>query len=126
MLAPSPTASQDRTPAPPPRGRAARAGVLSARHRKTAIWGWLAFVIRALFIGSAVGTKTLEHTEGSVGDSGKADKAIADAAPEYAQEMVLIQSTGAVAADPRFRAALADVQRRLEAIPDTQNFESPL
>ena len=109
-----------------PRGIATRAGVWSAKHRKTAIWGWLAFVILALLIGSSVGTKNLEHTQGSVGDSGKADQAIADAAPEYAQEMVLIESSGATAGDPRFRAAVADVQRRLTAIPDTQNFESPL
>src|SRR5262245_41922655 len=108
------------------RGLASRAGVWSAQHRKLAIWGWLAFVVVALGIGGAVGTKTLEHTEGSVGDSGRADQAIADAAPEYAQELVLIQSSGTTAADPRFRAVVRDVQRRLEAIPDTQNFESPL
>ncbi len=109
-----------------PRGLASRAGVWSACHRKTAIWGWLAFVVLAMFIGGAVGTKTLEHTEGGVGESGRADQAIADAGPEYAQEMVLIQSDGATADQPRFHAVVADVQRRLEAIPDTQNFESPL
>ena len=32
-------------------------------------------------------------TEGSVGESGRADQTIADAAPEHAQEMVLIQSS---------------------------------
>jgi RND superfamily putative drug exporter len=118
--------AEDLTDARTPRGLASRAGVWSARHRKTAIWGWLAFVILALMIGNAVGTRTLEHTEGSVGESGRADQAIADAAPEYAQEMVLIQSSTATASDPAFRAALADVQRRLQALPDTQNFESPL
>src|SRR5689334_321391 len=109
-----PQASEDLTAGRSPRGLAARAGVWSSQHRKIAIWGWLAFVLLAMFIGGAVGTRTLEHTEGSVGDSGKADQAIADAAPEYAQEMVLIQSTDATAADPGFRAAVADVQRRLE------------
>jgi RND superfamily putative drug exporter len=109
-----------------PRGLAARAGVWSAQHRKTAIWGWLAFVVIALMVGNAVGTKTLEHTEGSVGDSGRADQAIADAAPEYAQEMVLIESDQATPDDPAFRTVVLDVQRRLAALPDTQNFESPL
>jgi len=117
---------EDQTAGLTPRGIASRAGVWSARHRKLAIWGWLAFVVLALFIGSAVGTQTLEHTEGSVGESGRADKTIADAAPEYAQELVLIQSSNATAADPDFRAVIADAQRRLEALPDTQNFESPL
>ena len=43
------------------RSIAARAGRWSATHRKTAIWGWLAFVVVAFAIGGAVGTKTLQH-----------------------------------------------------------------
>jgi uncharacterized membrane protein YdfJ with MMPL/SSD domain len=109
-----------------PRGLASRAGVWSAQHRKIAIWGWLAFVVVAFMIGKATGTKTLEHTQIGVGESGRADQAIADAAPEYAQEAVLIQSSRATAGDPAFRAVAADAQRRLAALPDTQNFESPL
>ncbi len=126
MSASSPPPSADSSAGVSPRGIASRAGVWSARHRKLAIWGWLAFVVLAMFIGSAVGTKTLEHTDGSVGESGRADRTIADAAPEYAQEMVLVQIGSATAADPAFRAVVADAQRKLEAIPDTQNFESPL
>src|SRR2546421_3739444 len=87
-----------------PRSLAARAGRWSAQHRKTAIWGWLAFVVVAFMIGGAVGTKTLEHTQTGVGESGRADHAIADAAPEHAQEMVLIHSTRAKAGDPAVRA----------------------
>ena len=34
---------------------AARAGRWSANHRKTAIWGWLAFVLVALVVGSTPG-----------------------------------------------------------------------
>ncbi len=34
---------------------AARMGRWSANHRKTAIFGWLAFVIAAVFIGGALG-----------------------------------------------------------------------
>jgi uncharacterized membrane protein YdfJ with MMPL/SSD domain len=109
-----------------PRGIASRAGLWSARHRKLAIWGWLTFVVLAMFIGGSVGTKTLEHSKGSVGESGRADRRIADAAPEYAQEMVLIQGAHATAAAPSFKAAVLDVQRRLAAVPHTQNFESPL
>jgi uncharacterized membrane protein YdfJ with MMPL/SSD domain len=109
-----------------PHSLAARAGRWSAQHRKTAIWGWLAFVVVAFMIGGATGTKTLEHSQIGVGESGRADHAIANAAPERAQEVVLIQSSRATAADPSFRAAVADVQRRLAALPHTQNFESPL
>jgi uncharacterized membrane protein YdfJ with MMPL/SSD domain len=109
-----------------PRSLAARAGTWSAQHRKTAIWGWLAFVFIAFAIGGAVGTKTLEHTQTGVGESGRADQTIADAAPEYAQEVVLIQGGSATAADPSFRTVVLDAQRRLAALPYTQNFQSPL
>ena len=40
---------------PKPKGIAARAGHWSARHRKTAIFGWLAFIVIAYVIGGAVG-----------------------------------------------------------------------
>ena len=41
---------------------AARAGRWSAQHRKTAIFGWLAFVIVAFVIGGNLGTKTIRPT----------------------------------------------------------------
>jgi RND superfamily putative drug exporter len=100
--------------------------VWSAQHRKTAIWGWLAFVVLAFMAGGATGTKTLESSELGVGESGRADHAIANAAPAHAEEMVLIQSDAATAGAPAFRAVTLDVQRRLAAVPHTQDFESPL
>src|SRR4051812_49685635 len=36
---------------------AARAGRWSAQHRKTAIWGWIAFVAVAFIIGGALGAE---------------------------------------------------------------------
>ena len=39
---------------------AARAGRWSANHRKTAIWGWLAFVFVALALGIAAGLAWVE------------------------------------------------------------------
>ena len=42
---------------------AARAGRWSAGHRKTAIWGWILFVVLALAVGGAVGTKTLSDSQ---------------------------------------------------------------
>src|SRR5262249_16114767 len=98
----------------------------SAKHRKAAILGWLAFVVLAFMIGGATGTKSLEHSQGSVGKSGRADRAIADAAPEYAQEIVLVQSATAKAGDPWFNAVVVDAERHIAAVPHTQNFESPL
>src|SRR5690349_22784901 len=91
----SSTRRSDLTAGNTPRGIASRAGVWSAQHRKLAIWGWLVFVVLAMFIGSSAGTKTLEHSQGSVGESGRADRTIANAAPEYAQEMVLVRNARA-------------------------------
>ena len=108
-----------------PTGIAARAGVWSARHRKVAIWGWLAFVFASFAIGAAVGTKSLDNTDAGVGESGRADRTVRNAFPKHADEMVLVQSEGANARDPSFQATVADAQRRLSAVPHTQAFESP-
>src|SRR2546430_17593888 len=54
------------------RNIAARAGRWSATHRKRAIWGWLAFVFLAVFIGASVGTQTLDTAASGVGESGRA------------------------------------------------------
>ena len=71
---------------------AARAGRWSAQHRKTAIFGWLAFVAIAFVIGGMVGTKTLAPEEQGNGSSRVADQARADAFPKEASESVLVQA----------------------------------
>ena len=54
---------------------AARAGRWSAANRKKAIFGWLAFVIAAVAIGSAAGMQTPANDDSTVGDSGRGDTA---------------------------------------------------
>ena len=66
----------------PSRNIAARAGRWSARHRKTAILGWIAFVVLAFVVGGKVGTNTLTTEQSGVGESGQADRIVADAYPE--------------------------------------------
>jgi uncharacterized membrane protein YdfJ with MMPL/SSD domain len=104
---------------------AARAGRWSATHRKTAIWGWLAFVFLAVFIGASVGTKTLDNADAGVGESGRAAETIRQATAKHADEMVLVQSQAATATDPAFKALILDLQRRLEAVRYTENFQNP-
>ena len=104
---------------------AARAARWSARHRRTAILGWLAFVIAAAVGGGSLGLNTFAWQENGPGESGRADKAIYDAFPQAASEMVLIQSTRADATDPQFRAAVADVERRLERAPHVGGVVGP-
>jgi uncharacterized membrane protein YdfJ with MMPL/SSD domain len=108
---------------------AARMGRWSAGHWKTAVFGWLAFVVAAFFIGNAVGTKHLEADETNVGEARKADKIIDAGFVERADEQgetVLIQSKTLAATDPAFKAAIADVTKTLDGFPKVTELESPL
>jgi uncharacterized membrane protein YdfJ with MMPL/SSD domain len=108
------------------RNIAARAGRWSAQHRKKAIFGWLAFVIVAVFVGGSVGTKTLGDSDFGVGESGRADKAVSDHFPDKGSESVLVQSRdGARTSDPQFRGVVSEVVGRLEHTENVQNVSSP-
>src|SRR4051812_3718823 len=77
------------------RSIAARAGSWSARHKKTAIFGWIAFVLASLALGGAIGTKELKDTDTGAGDSGRADKIIDREFPSHSEESILVQSKDA-------------------------------
>ncbi len=99
----------------------------SARHRKTAIFGWLAFVVAATVAGSAIGTTMLKDSDYGSGDSKKADKIIEAAGfPERAGELVLVQSKdGTTADDPEFRAAVGEVIAAVQGTGRTEKIVSP-
>ncbi|MGH2839339.1 MAG: MMPL family transporter [Solirubrobacteraceae bacterium] len=107
------------------RNFAARAGRWSARHRKKAIFGWLAFVIVAAMAGGAAGMNTFQWEENGPGESGRADKAIFDHYPRHAEESVLVQTTSGSARDSSFRAAVRDVEKRLSGVEHVSKIESP-
>ena len=65
---------------------AARMGRWSANHWKTAVFGWLAFVIAAFVIGNAVGIKYLDDTDANVGQARKGDKILAAGFPKAEDE----------------------------------------
>src|SRR4051794_17856660 len=105
---------------------AARAGRWSAQHRKKAIFGWLAFVIIATFIGGSIGTKTIPSDEdGVVGEAARSQQIVKDNFPNTVGEQVLIQSKTAGPKDPAYRAAVKDVEQRLAAQKDVTNIKSP-
>jgi RND superfamily putative drug exporter len=108
-----------------PTNLAARAGRWSAQHRKTAIFGWLAFVVIAFVLGNASGTITLTQDQLGVGDSARAQAIVKDAFPQRDGEMVLVQSRTQTASDPAFRAAVKDVRRRLAARPEVAKIDAP-
>ena len=62
-----------------PRNLAARAGRWSATHRKTAIIGWILFVVLATVIGGKVGQQNLEPSAMGNGESKRGDLIVADA-----------------------------------------------
>ncbi len=99
---------------------AARIGRWSARHRRLAIAGWLAFVAAAFVVGGMAGTRTLDYAESGVGESGRADRAVYHAFPKTSEEGVLVQSTIGEGRQPgvpgrrrrRHASARADAGRR--------------
>ena len=105
---------------------AARMGRWSARHRKIAIFGWLAFVVAAVVIGGAIGTKTLDPETSGPGEAGRAAQIMHDEFPSAPRESVLVQSTAPAADDEAFRAAIADVVARLSRQPLVRDLRSPL
>jgi uncharacterized membrane protein YdfJ with MMPL/SSD domain len=111
-----------------PKGLAARAAHWSARHRKTAIFGWLAFVVVAFVLGGAVGTSNIADEDMGNGTSKVADQTIAHANfPDKASEQVLVQGKGAgKLGDPAFTAGVKDVVGRLQRTPNVRDVESPL
>src|SRR5215831_20197480 len=95
-----------------PRNRqnlAARMGRWSAAHWKTATFGWLAFVLVAVALGAATGTKQVDQTAPGPGESGRMQKILDEGFKQPVGESVLIQSRSARVGDPSFTAAIRDV-----------------
>ncbi len=109
----------------PKKNIAARAARWSATHRKLAIFGWLAFVVAALFVGGAVGTKQLTDAEAVSGEAGRAEVAIEKSKLAPNSEVVLVQGDQLTASDPPFRAAVDEATRKLEGLPSVSQVSSP-
>jgi uncharacterized membrane protein YdfJ with MMPL/SSD domain len=108
---------------------AARMGRWSASHWKTAVFGWLAFVIASIVIGGQVGVKYLADEDLAVGEAGQAQKLVDAGFPKASEEqgeIVLIQSKTLKADDPAFEAAISDVAKTLEGFPQARKIDTPL
>jgi hypothetical protein len=110
------------------RNLAARAGRWSAQHRKTAILGWMVFVVLATVIGGKIGQQNLESSQMGNGESKRHDTIVDNANyPDEIGERVLIQGKGSITADsPEVTAAVKDVVDRLEQIEGVSDIKSPL
>src|SRR5437868_11498778 len=108
---------------------AARMGRWSASHWKTAVFGWLAFVLAAVVIGQAAGTKNIDQQDSNVGQAHKADKILKDAGFQFdpQTEIVLVQSTTKTFTDAAFQRTVNDVAAAVKPFAATiKNFRSPL
>ena len=111
-----------------PRGPnlAAHMGRWSARHRKSAILAWLAFVAATLVLGGVVGTKTLGDADAQVGEAGRAARIYTAAGLDHGDpESVLVQSRTLRASDPKFVAAVRAVERALARHVGVGELRSP-
>jgi len=106
---------------------AARMGRWSASHWKTAVFGWLAFVVAALAIGQVVGTKNIDQNDSNVGQAHRGDHILRDAGfqADPQTEIVLVQSTTLGAHAPAFRAVVNDVVNAVKPFPTIENLRSP-
>ena len=107
---------------------AARAGRWSAQHRRKAILGWLAFVVLAVGVGGAIGTKHLDTYELGFGESGRADVVLHDAGlTDAVSESVLVTSPdGRKASDPAVQSAVRDLVRETRGLDEVAVVRKPV
>ncbi len=114
---------------------AARMGRWSANHWKTAVFGWLAFVVASVFLSQFIATVYIDENDANVGESRTADRILDEAGfivneqgetVEELGQMVLVQSKTLTADDGAFRAVVEDVERTLHTLPEARKIQSPL
>ncbi|HET7566961.1 MAG TPA: MMPL family transporter [Gaiellaceae bacterium] len=106
---------------------AARAGAWSARHWKTALFGWLVFAAVAMALGNLAGHRQMKDSEFASGEAAVAVKMLEQAGmTPPASEVVLLQSRTQVYTDPGFRSAIAGVVQTLAGQAQATNVQNPL
>jgi uncharacterized membrane protein YdfJ with MMPL/SSD domain len=108
---------------------AARMGRWSASHWKTAVFGWIAFVVVSLVAGMAVGTRQIDQRDMNVGQAHRADEILKQAGfqADPQTEIVIVQSKAATIRDAAFRATVADVIATVKPFAaEYENLRSPL
>jgi uncharacterized membrane protein YdfJ with MMPL/SSD domain len=108
-----------------PSNFAARVGKWSVRHRRTAILGWILFVVLAVVVGGRIGQNDLDESAAGSGESKRGDMIVKAAGfPDRTREQVLVQ--GKSTDDPAVTAAVRDVVGRLQTIDAVAETERPV
>ena len=91
----------------------------SARHRKTAVFGWLLLVVAAVVIGQQLGTSKVSSYD--PGPAGRAERVLdRPVVQQPAAESVLVQGRSAnqtYRSDPEFRRAIGEVVAAVKRVP---------
>jgi uncharacterized membrane protein YdfJ with MMPL/SSD domain len=112
-------------PGTTPNNIAGRIGRWSARHWKTATFGWLAFIVAAFMVGNVVKTKELDPAKAGSGESGHVQAVLADEWKQPKGEAVIVQSKHGSSHDASFRVAVDDLIQRLEGMKQVGEVTSP-
>jgi putative drug exporter of the RND superfamily len=101
----------------------------SARHRKTAVFGWLGLVVVAYIIGQLLGTPSLPQND--VGQAGQAEQTLQHlgvTSPTAEEVLIQARTPGATfAASPVMRQAVSQVTAALSRLPGSAaGIRSPL
>lgn len=107
------------------RNLAASSGAWSARNRRTAILGWLAFVTAAFVVGGLIGQRNLTDAQMGNGESGAGTTVFQGAFPYHTREEVLVQGRSAAADEPALAAAVADLVGRLAHLRTVADIQAP-
>ena len=106
---------------------AGRAGRWSAAHWKLAAFGWIAFAVAAIVVGSAVGSKQLKPWAYTNGGSRRAEQILDQANFKIpARESVLVQSKTVTVDEPMFASAVGGVVQTLSLQKNVTNIVSPI
>ncbi|MEU9043778.1 MULTISPECIES: MMPL family transporter [unclassified Kitasatospora] len=101
-------------------------GVWSARHRKTAVFGWLLFVVLAAVLGGMHGSTKVTDAESMPGQVARAARILDEAGlTSPASETVLVQSATRSADDPDFRTAVGQVVTAVDGTGKAAGIRSP-
>jgi uncharacterized membrane protein YdfJ with MMPL/SSD domain len=110
-----------------PTSLAGRAGAWSAAHRRLAIFGWLAFAVAAIVLGSAVGHVQMRDSDYASGEAAQALRLLDEGGlVQPASENVLVQSRKYDVSSPAFVSTVAATIQTLALQPDVTNLQDPL